>query len=282
MRIADRTAGELDDETLARMLGEEAAHPPGGARERRRRSGRAEEPPTDCCGRPARTPSTCARRPSEAARRRRADAAADAEAELAMAKQQGREMVEEARAYRERVLGDLARRRDLARQQIEQLVHGRDRLLQAFERARLVAVDVVAELAPLGEPDEYVDLTPTTGPVPVMVPGARPHRCRGIGDDFVPARPSSAPADVALDQRTADGDEAIDPLHSRPGRGRWTKPDEPTSTPSIPADIGTPATWPRGTVAVVGSPGRRRRTDRSPRTAAARGRRRRRRRGHRR
>jgi hypothetical protein len=58
----------------------------------------------------------------------------------------------------------------LARQQIEQLILGRDRLLQVFERARLVAVDVVAELTPLGEPDEYVDLSPTTGPVPMMVP----------------------------------------------------------------------------------------------------------------
>ena len=51
-----------------------------------------------------------------------ADAAADAEAELSMAKQQGREMVNEARAYRERVLSELARRRELAREQIEQLV----------------------------------------------------------------------------------------------------------------------------------------------------------------
>ena len=90
-----------------------------------------------------------------------------------MAKQQGREMVNEARAYRERVLSELARRRELAREQIEQLIHGRDRLMQSFERARLVAVDVVAELQPLGEPDEYVDLTPTTGPVPVMVPNQR-------------------------------------------------------------------------------------------------------------
>jgi hypothetical protein len=58
----------------------------------------------------------------------------------------------------------------MARQQIEQLVHGRDRLLQAFERSRLVAVDVIGELVPLVEPDEYVDLSPTTGPVPVMKP----------------------------------------------------------------------------------------------------------------
>ena len=89
---------------------------------------------------------------------------------MALAKQQGREMVNEARAYRERVLSELARRRELARQQIEQLIHGRDRLLQVFERARLVAVDVRRELTPLGEPDEYVDLSPTTGPVPMMVP----------------------------------------------------------------------------------------------------------------
>ena len=99
-------------------------------------------------------------------------------------------MVEEARAYRERVLGELARRRDLARQQIEQLVHGRDRLLQAFERARLVAVDVTAELSPLGEPDEYVDLTPTTGPVPIMVPSGRIGEATSV-DDFVPRTPET-------------------------------------------------------------------------------------------
>ncbi len=112
------------------------------------------------------------------ASRRRTDAAADAEAELSMAKQQGREMVNEARAYRERVLSELARRRELAREQIEQLLHGRDRLMQSFERARLVAVEVVAELQPLGEPDEYVNLSPTTGPVPVMIPNSPARRRR--------------------------------------------------------------------------------------------------------
>jgi CHASE3 domain sensor protein len=108
----------------------------------------------------------------EAARRRQ-DTASDTEAELQMAKQQGREMVNEARAYRERVLGELARRRELARQQIEQLVHGRDRLLNAFERARVAAVDVMSELTPLTEPNEFVNLSPITGPVPLMVPAER-------------------------------------------------------------------------------------------------------------
>ena len=78
--------------------------------------------------------------------RRRQDAQSEAEAEVALAKQQGREMVNEARAYRERVLADLERRTKLARQHIEELAHGRERLLQVFERARLVAVDVTAEL----------------------------------------------------------------------------------------------------------------------------------------
>ena len=108
------------------------------------------------------------------ATRLRQDAATDAESELAMAKQHGREMVVEVRAYRERVLGELSRRRDLAREQIEQLAHGRDRLVQAFERARLAAVDVLGELSPLIEPDEYVNLSPTTGPVPLMVPNTPP------------------------------------------------------------------------------------------------------------
>ena len=118
--------------------------------------------------------------------RRRQDAAADAESELEMAKQQGREMVNEARAYRERVLTELSRRRELARQQIEQLVHGRDRLVQAFERARLAAVDVMNELVPLGEPSEYVNLAPTTGPVPVMLPNQPPPTARmvfGVDDE---------------------------------------------------------------------------------------------------
>jgi cell division septum initiation protein DivIVA len=102
--------------------------------------------------------------------RKRADAASDAEAELALAKQQGREMVNEARAYRERVLADLEARTARARQQLEELAHGRERLLQVFERARLVAIDVSTELGKHPGPAELVDLSNTTGPVPVITP----------------------------------------------------------------------------------------------------------------
>ncbi len=164
----------LDEEVVTRMLGEEAARILQTAREAASQIKLRSE---DGASRMLREATDEAQRLREEAEveaaRRRHDAAADAESELLMAKQQGREMVNEARAYRERVLSELARRRELARQQIEQLMHGRDRLLQAFERSRLVAVDVMAELTPLGEPSEYVNLAPTTGPVPLMIPNQR-------------------------------------------------------------------------------------------------------------
>ena len=169
----DLSTTQLDDAALTRLLGEETARVLTTARESAAEiRQKAEQAAAQLLSEAS---DEAARMREEAeieASRRRTDAAADAEAELSMAKQQGREMVNEARAYRERVLSELARRRELAREQIEQLLHGRDRLMQSFERARLVAVDVVAELQPLGEPDEYVNLAPTTGPVPVMVPNA--------------------------------------------------------------------------------------------------------------
>lgn len=180
LRAAQRgttNVAALDDEVVTRMLGEEAARILQTAREAASQIKIRSEEAASRVLREATDEAQRLREEAEVeAARRRQDASADAESELLMAKQQGREMVNEARAYRERVLSELARRRELARQQIEQLMHGRDRLLQAFERSRLVAVDVMAELTPLGEPSEYVNLSPTTGPVPLMVPNQRPPR----------------------------------------------------------------------------------------------------------
>jgi DivIVA domain-containing protein len=168
--LRDTGPAQLDEDTVTRLLGEEATRILQTARESGNQiRARAE----DNAARLLRESTEDAQRQREEAdleaARRRSDAVADAEAELAMAKQQGREMVEEARAYRERVLGELSRRRELARQQIEQLVHGRDRLLEAFERARMVAIDVVAEISPLGSPEEYAEFEPS-GPVPIVAP----------------------------------------------------------------------------------------------------------------
>ena len=171
----DLDAAHLDDAALTRLLGEETARVLTTARESAREiREKAEENAARLLSEASEEAARVREQADLDAARVRADATADAESEIEMAKQQGRDMVTEARAYRERVLSELARRRELAREQIEQLIHGRDRLIQAFERARLAAVDVVSELEPLGEPSEYVNLTPTTGPVPVMVPNARP------------------------------------------------------------------------------------------------------------
>jgi cell division septum initiation protein DivIVA len=140
--------GVLDEETVTALLGEETARVLTVAREAaaqmRVRAAEAAE-------RLVREANSDAIRVREDAdietSRRRSDAASDVEAELELAKQQGREMVNEAREYREKVLSELARRRELARQQIEQLIHSRDRLVNAFDRARLAANDVVGDLA---------------------------------------------------------------------------------------------------------------------------------------
>lgn len=85
-------------------------------------------------------------------------------------------MVAEARDYREKVLADVNRRRDLARQQLTDVEAGRRRLLQVFENARLASTSVLDDLGSLAAdaPDDFVNLSPVTGPVPLIVPGAAP------------------------------------------------------------------------------------------------------------
>lgn len=213
----DLASVQLDDAALTRLLGEETARVLTTARESAVEiRQKAEEAAAQLVSEAADEAARLREEAEIESSRRRSDAASDAEAELSMAKQQGREMVNEARAYRERVLSELARRRELAREQIEQLLHGRDRLMQSFERARLVAVDVVAELQPLGEPDEYVNLAPTTGPVPVMVPNSpRPEAAptadnRHVSEVSAEAA-SAAPdeVDAALDDQVATTEESM-------------------------------------------------------------------------
>jgi DivIVA domain-containing protein len=197
---AARAAGsgriELDDATVTNLLGEETARVLQTARESAALIKQRAEESAARTLREAHDEANRLRQDAEVdAARRRQEAQSEAEAEVALAKQQGREMVNEARAYRERVLADLERRTKLARQQIEELAHGRDRLLQVFERARLVAVDVTTELRAISEPDEYVNLAPTTGPVPVMVPGT----------------PRPEPAPVVERATVPDAEREVDP-----------------------------------------------------------------------
>jgi DivIVA domain-containing protein len=63
------------------------------------------------------------------------------------ARRQGREMLEEAKAARERVLADLVRRRALLHAQIEELRTGRDRLLDAYRTVKRTFLDATEALA---------------------------------------------------------------------------------------------------------------------------------------
>lgn len=162
---------ELDEDAVAAMLGEETLRIVQTAREAAAKiKTRADE----TASRLIREATDEAARIREDAElegaRRRQDASSDAESEILMAKQQGRDMVNEARAYRERVLADVAKRRELAREQLEDLMHSRDRLIQAFERARLATDDVLRDLDEASdETNEFVNLANTTGPVPIIV-----------------------------------------------------------------------------------------------------------------
>ena len=168
--------GRLDEETVTTLLGEEAARVLTTARDASTQiRDRAEESATRLVKDAAEDAARIRESAMIEAARINEDAAHDAEAEIEMAKQQGRDMVNEARAYREKVLSELSRRRDAARGQIEQLLHGRDRLLNAFERARLASEDVINGLTEAhDEPEFIVDLTPTTGPIPIVNPDHSP------------------------------------------------------------------------------------------------------------
>lgn len=163
--------GELDEERIAELLGEETARIIQAAREAASKLRNRAEETAQRLIRDATDDATRIREEAELeAARVRQDAEADAENEILMAKQQGRDMVDEARAYRERVLADIARRRELAREQIEDLYHGRERLIQAFERARIAADDVLGDLEDAAdERSEFVNLANSTGPVPLVV-----------------------------------------------------------------------------------------------------------------
>ncbi|CAB4662786.1 unannotated protein [freshwater metagenome] len=164
--------GRLDEETVTTLLGEEAARVLSTARDASTQiRDRAEESATRLVKDAAEDAARIRESAHIEAARIHEDSVRDAEQEIEMAKQQGRDMVNEARAYREKVLSELSRRRDAARSQIEQLLHGRDRLLNAFERARLASEDVINGLTDAhDEPEFIVDLTPTTGPVPIVNP----------------------------------------------------------------------------------------------------------------
>lgn len=219
--------GVLDEETITTLLGEETARVLSTAREAAQQMRLRAAETAERLVREASSDAARIRQEAELeSARRRSDAAADVENEIELAKQQGRDMVNEARDYREKVLSELARRRELAREQIEQLIHARDRLVVAFDRARVAANDVVGDLTEFDDLAAEVERAATTQStffdhtkVPDAIPQRSPEIDRESGIDDVAGDAAAVEMEVndlassdRLDDAAADeqvSDEAV-------------------------------------------------------------------------
>jgi len=198
--------GALDEETITTLLGEETARVLSTAREAAQQMRLRAAETAERLVREASSDAARIRQEAEIeSARRRSDAVADVENEIELAKQQGRDMVNEAREYREKVLSELARRRELAREQIEQLIHARDRLVVAFDRARIAANDVVGDLAEFDDLSAEVEraaVTQSTFFDHTKVPDAIPQRgVVGVRE------PESSLEETVSDESIAESDD---------------------------------------------------------------------------
>jgi len=176
----------VDEATVTELLGAEAARVLSAAREAAQAMrDRAAESAENIVREASREAARVLEEATTEASRRRTDVTTEAEQEIELAKDQGREMVAEVRAYRERVLADLARRTDEARRELERLVQARDRLISAFERARSAATGVVGDLNAFDEAIRDAGIVPPLVPPDAPPP---PHPTRDTDAQFFDVR----------------------------------------------------------------------------------------------
>jgi DivIVA domain-containing protein len=154
--------------------------------------------------------------------RQRAQEEADGIVEAARG--QGREMVDEAKALRERVLADLGRRRGLLQAQLEELRNGRDHLLDAYrvvKRTFLEATESLAQAearAAAGpSPPVVTDVEPAEGEAAVLAPGA-------AGGDEAEAAIAAHDGEVAEGDGTPPVLADVDSLFARIRAGAEPEP----------------------------------------------------------
>ena len=150
------------------------------------------------------------------------------------ARQQGREMLDEAKATRERVLADLFRRRELLQSQIDELRTGRDHLLDAYrvvKRTFLEATEALAQVEARARPS-----------------ASRAADARATGDESRASSPSrrveaaeATPAprrrdrgDAPTNDRGRGARRAADAVPDAVGADAKPIPTSPTSTPCSP------------------------------------------------
>ena len=168
------------------------------------------------------------------------------------ARQQGREMLDEAKATRERVLADLLRRRTLLQAQIEELRSGRDNLLDAYRVVKRTFLEATGALAQVearaaaeraahhvsaGEVDQPDELTDAPAIEGGEVDGERRETAETAGsapDAGDPTDPSLADVDSLFARiRAGHAEVAVEPpVESMPAE---SMPAEPASAESTPA-----------------------------------------------
>ena len=195
-------------------------------------------------------------------------------------------MVAEAQAVRERVLRDLATRRKKARQQIEQLNAGRERLLQAYDVVRNTVEEATTELsASVGdarlaaaaaarrveaEPEATVEqldeeLTtarivhlPIAEPVPfVRIPAGRQAREEAALAERTVSEATPEPAGAVIDEPAVEAPAVEAPVAEAPVAEAPAVEERPPPRRSTPAP-----SWPTGPRPVPST--------RSPRAVASR------------
>jgi DivIVA domain-containing protein len=213
----------IDEAAVAELLGAEAARVLSAAREAAQAMrDRAAESAEHIVREASREATRLLEESNLEASRRRTDVSSEAEQEIELAKQQGREMVAEVRAYRERVLTDVAKRTEEARRELERLVHERERLLGAFERARLTASDVVGDL------NEFDQAIRDSGIVPPLVPPDAPPPPR-------PTRKSDTPIFDAKQYEDELGTAQEPQVPREPQAHQHEVAEVPASAPESPA-----------------------------------------------
>ena len=184
----------------------------------------------------------------------RANAEAEAAAIIEASKQQGREMVQEAKDVRQRMLEDLANRRQALRQQIEQLQAGRDRLSAAYDVVRetlavateelhvaLPEARLAAEVASLQSADAELEATITP-----LIAAEEPEEPT---IDVFPA-PQPRNVETPAESRPSAPKLTVVPPVEEPLAAESTDVvvDEPAvieTEPEVPADMVTPPEDPR-------------------------------------
>lgn len=174
-------------------------------------------------------------------------ATADADAEIERARETGRAMVEEARAVRERVLADLARRRALMQAQLDELRGGREQLLDAYRVVKQTLADAITALSGV-QAKAHAEGGIEIEPVPED--GIDFSLDADDGSDAAASAPDQASSEPAPVERVGPGDNpasatAVDALFARLKEERPEPQPQPEPEPEArPAPRAEPESAP--------------------------------------